>query len=1032
MNTPAETSPQITIDSLDPKQYIVIKGAKVHNLKNIDVAIPRNKLVVLTGLSGSGKSSLAFDTLFAEGQRMYVESLSSYARQFLGRMEKPDVEYIRGVSPAIAIEQKVSTRNPRSTVGTSTEIYDYLKLLFARVGVTYSPVSGHVVKRDTITDVINYIFSHQPNQDGSPQRVMIMTPLIVHEGRTLDYELKILLQKGYTRIVVDGGRNRSGEPAASPTGWKVAQIEDLLEQDADLVNVLASNADLELLVDRGTVLLDENGQPDEDTQYRFSDSVQTAFNEGDSVCRVNVMGRADGSVETRTFSDKFEMDGITFEEPSVNLFTFNNPYGACRRCDGFGKVLGIDPDLVVPDKGLSVFEGAIAPWRSEKMSEEFLKPLLKNGIRFDFPIHRPFKELSQQQKDLLWTGNEFFSGLYDFFSWVESQTFKVQYRVMLSRYRGKTTCPECRGSRLRKDASYVKLPHPPASSPSQVEGVTPVGSSPLSFTRSEVGVSITDIVLKPITEAAAYFRALELPETQQKVASRILIEIKNRLDYMERVGLGYLTLNRLTNSLSGGEYQRIKLATSLGSALVGSMYILDEPSIGLHPRDTKRLVSVLESLRDMGNTVIVVEHEEEVMRAADQLIDIGPEAGTGGGHLVFQGNWAEIEGEEERSKGIKQERSKGGEKSYNGSLIASAFPSHTLDFLTGRETIPVPKFRRRATHFINLRGANENNLKHVDARFPLNTLTVVTGVSGSGKSTLIRKVLYPALSRQKGDVAEEAGRYSELSGSLERIVAIEMIDQNPIGKSSRSNPVTYIKAYDYLRQTMADQPISKSRGYKPSQFSFNVDGGRCEVCQGEGEVKVEMQFMADIYLKCEGCNGRRFKQEVLEVTLDGKNISDILNLTVDEAIEFFRKADPKMADKLMPLQEVGLGYIGLGQSANTLSGGEAQRVKLASYLGKGNPNKGGTLFIFDEPTTGLHFHDIRKLLKAINALVDQGDSVIIIEHNMEIIKCADHIIDLGPEGGETGGYLTFEGTPEAMAQLPAGENYTADFLREKL
>ncbi len=1013
MNTPAEAHPQVSVDSLDPKQYIVIKGAKVHNLKNIDVAIPRNKLVVLTGLSGSGKSSLAFDTLFAEGQRMYVESLSSYARQFLGRMEKPDVDYIRGVSPAIAIEQKVSTRNPRSTVGTSTEIYDYFKLLFARAGVTYSPVSGQVVKRDTITDVVNYIFSHPPNEDGSAQRVMIMTPLLIHEGRTLDYELKILLQKGYTRIVVDDG----------PTGRKVAQIEEILDTghwtldgtEVDLSNVRHLTSSLEILIDRGTVLFDENGQPDEDTQYRFSDSVQTAFNEGGSVCRVNVMGRTGSSVETRTFSDKFEMDGITFEEPSVNLFTFNNPYGACRRCDGFGKVLGIDPDLVVPDKGLSVFEGAIAPWRSEKMSEEFLKPLLKNGIRFDFPIHRPFKELSQEHKDLLWTGNEFFSGLYDFFSWVESQTFKVQYRVMLSRYRGKTTCPECRGSRLRKDASYVKLPHPPAPSPCEGEGGTPDGASPLSFTRRGDGgeVSITDLVLKPITEVAAYFRTLELPETQQKVASRILVEIKNRLDYMERVGLGYLTLNRLTNSLSGGEYQRIKLATSLGSALVGSMYILDEPSIGLHPRDTKRLVSVLESLRDMGNTVIVVEHEEEVMRAADQLIDIGPEAGTGGGYLVFQGNWAEIEGGKKFSE------------SY-------AFPSHTLDFLTGRETIPVPKFRRRATHFIDLKGANENNLKYVDVRFPLNTLTVVTGVSGSGKSTLIRKVLYPALSREKGNVAEESGRYTELSGSLERIVAIEMIDQNPIGKSSRSNPVTYIKAYDYLRQTMADQQISKSRGYKPSQFSFNVDGGRCEVCQGEGEVKVEMQFMADIYLKCEGCNGRRFKQEVLEVTLDGKNISDILDLTVDEAIEFFRHADPKMADKLMPLQEVGLGYIGLGQSANTLSGGEAQRVKLASYLGKGNPNKGGTLFIFDEPTTGLHFHDIRKLLKAINALVDQGDSVIIIEHNMEIIKCADHIIDLGPEGGETGGYLTFAGTPEEMAQLPQGENYTADFLREKL
>ncbi len=966
------------VDHLDPKQFIIIKGAKVHNLKGIDVAIPRNKLVVLTGLSGSGKSSLAFDTLFAEGQRMYVESLSSYARQFLGRMEKPDVEYIKGVSPAIAIEQKVSTRNPRSTVGTSTEIYDYLKLLFARAGITYSPISGEEVRRDTITDVVQYIFSFEAGK-----RVLIMTPLIVHEGRTLDYELKILLQKGYTRVVIDG---------------QTVQVEELLEQETDRVNSLVNGASLELLVDRGTVQLDDAGQPDEDTQYRFSDSVQTAFNEGNAVCRVAITNRDNIEEASRIFSDTFELDGITFEEPSVNLFTFNNPYGACRRCDGFGKVLGIDPDLVIPDKTLSVFEGAIMPWRSEKMSQEFLKPLLKNGIRFDFPIHRPFKDLTAKEQKLLWSGNKYFDGLDQFFQFVESQTFKVQYRVMLSRYRGKTVCPECRGSRLRKDASYVK-----------------VG-----------GLSITDIVLMPITEAAQLFRTLNLPAYQQQVANRILTEIQNRLDYMERVGLGYLTLNRLTNSLSGGEYQRIKLATSLGSALVGSMYILDEPSIGLHPRDTKRLVSVLETLRDLGNTVIVVEHEEEVMRAADQLIDIGPDAGTLGGELVFQGSFIQ---------GAWSEGNGGGRHHDSADVpgqLSHGHRSHTLDFLTGRETVPVPSFRRKSANFIELKGARENNLKDVDVRFPLNTLTVVTGVSGSGKSTLIRKVLYPALLRQRGDAAEEAGKYAELTGSLDRIKAIEMIDQNPIGKSSRSNPVTYIKAYDYLRQVMAEQPVSKSRGYKPSHFSFNVDGGRCEVCQGEGEVKIEMQFMADIYLKCEGCDGRRFKQEVLEVTLRDKNISEILDLTVDEAIDFFRVADSKMADKLQPLQDVGLGYIGLGQSANTLSGGEAQRVKLASFLGKGNPNKGGTLFIFDEPTTGLHFHDIRKLLVAINALVDQGDSVIIIEHNMEIIKNADYVIDLGPEGGDTGGYVTFTGTPEAMVKLPEGENYTADYLRGKI
>ena len=974
-----------SVDHLDPKQFIIIKGAKVHNLKNIDVAIPRNKLVVVTGLSGSGKSSLAFDTLFAEGQRMYVESLSSYARQFLGRMEKPEVEYIKGVSPAIAIEQKVTSRNPRSTVGTSTEIYDYLKLLFARVGITYSPISGGEVKKDTVTDVVNFIFA-QPESE----RVLIMAPLRPREDRTVVSELKILLQKGYSRLVADG---------------EVFQIEALLDgaskqadedRAGDLVHDLLPSPDvtLEILIDRGTVIFDESGQPDEETQYRYSDSVQTAFSEGDGSCRVQVVG----SGESRTFSDRFELDDIAFEEPSVNLFTFNNPYGACRRCDGFGKVLGIDPDLVIPDKNLSIFEGAIAPWRSEKMSEEFMKPLLRNGIRFDFPIHRPYKELTPEQQDLLWSGNQYFRGLNDFFAFVESQSFKVQYRVMMSRYRGKTVCPECRGSRLRRDASFVK-----------------VG-----------GKSITDLVLLPLATTSQFFRALELPTNLRRIADRILVEIQNRLDYMERVGLGYLTLNRLTNSLSGGEYQRIKLATSLGSALVGSMYILDEPSIGLHPRDTQRLVSVLETLRDMGNTVIVVEHEEEVMRAADQIIDIGPEAGSQGGHLVWQGTWDTIKNEELRMK----DEEAGRDSEFL--ILHSSFPSYTLDFLTGREKVEVPTYRRVPTHWLELTGARENNLKDVNVKFPLNTMAVVTGVSGSGKSTLIRQVLFPALCRLKGDAGQEAGKYNDLKGSLDRISAIEMIDQNPIGKSSRSNPVTYIKAYDYLRQVMADQPLSKSRGYKPSHFSFNVDGGRCEVCQGEGEVKVEMQFMADIYLKCDGCGGKRFKQEVLEVTLGDKNVSDILDMTVDEAVDFFKKADPKMADKLAPLQAVGLGYIGLGQSANTLSGGEAQRVKLASFLGKGNPNKGQTLFIFDEPTTGLHFHDIRKLLKAINALVDQGDSVIIIEHNIEVIKSADYVIDLGKEGGDAGGYVTFTGTPEQMVKLAEGVSYTADFLKGKV
>ncbi|TDB63342.1 excinuclease ABC subunit UvrA [Arundinibacter roseus] len=948
INQPELPEEKLLFDELDPRQYILIKGARVHNLKNIDVAIPRNKLVVITGLSGSGKSSLAFDTLFAEGQRMYVESLSSYARQFLGRMEKPEVEYIKGVSPAIAIEQKVNTRNPRSTVGTTTEIYDYLKLLFARTGVTYSPVSGEIVRKDTVTDVVDYMLTHPVET-----RVLVLAPLLVREGRSRREELTILLSKGYNRVV------RQGE---------TVYIEDVLTEETD-----AADADeWFILIDRATVQHD-----DEDTQYRLSDSVQTAFFEGEGICIIEISGG-----ERRVFSDKFELDGIRFEEPGVNLFSFNNPYGACKRCEGFGKVLGLDPDLVIPDKSLSVFEGAIAPWRTEKMSE-WLKPLLRNGIRFDFPIHRPYKDLSKAEKELLWTGNSFFKGLNDFFEELETQTHKVQYRVMLSRYRGRTTCPDCRGSRLRKDAAYVK-----------------VG-----------GASITDLVLKPITEVLTFFEELVLTEHEQQVSKRILIEIKNRLDYMVRVGLGYLTLNRLTNSLSGGEFQRIKLATSLGSALVGSMYILDEPSIGLHPRDTRRLVGVLEALRDMGNTVIVVEHEEEVMHAADQIIDIGPEAGTKGGHVMFQGNWEEI-------------------KVQGGLSVRELGHSYTLDFLLGQDSIPVPEFRRTSTYFLEMKGASENNLKDVSVRFPLGVLNVVTGVSGSGKSTLIRKLLYPALMRARGEYNDEVGKFDELSGSLDRIESVEMIDQNPIGKSSRSNPVTYIKAYDHIRQMMADLPVAKARGYKPSHFSFNVDGGRCEVCQGEGQVKIEMQFMADIYLKCEGCGGRRFKQEVLDVKYNGKDIADILDMTVDDSIAFFRGSEDRLVEKLLPLQEVGLGYVTLGQSSNTLSGGEAQRVKLASFLGKGSSGKGKTLFIFDEPTTGLHFHDIKKLLKAINALVNQGDSVIIIEHNMEVIKCADWIVDLGPEGGDGGGYITFAGTPEQMILLE--NNFTADFLKGKL
>lgn len=957
MNTP-EISMHIhtTVEDLDPKKFIIIKGARVNNLKNIDVAIPRNKLVVITGLSGSGKSSLAFDTLFAEGQRMYVESLSSYARQFLGRMEKPDVDYIKGISPAIAIEQKVSSKNPRSTVGTTTEIYDYLKLLFARAGITYSPVSGKIVKKDTVTDVVNWLFGHNEGQ-----RVLILAPLFLKDGRSLKEEMKVLMQKGYTRIVIDG---------------ETKFLEELLDNKAELeqlppIDLFKLN--YKILIDRLAIKKDDNGNPDEETQFRVSDSIQTAFFEGNGSCFVELVGG-----NTHVFSDKFEADGLLFEEPSLNLFSFNNPYGACKCCEGFGKVLGLDHDLIFPDKNLSVYEGAIAPWRTEKMGE-WLVPLLRNGIKFDFPIHRAYKELTTEQQELLWKGNEYFHGLNAFFDMLENETHKIQYRVMLSRYRGRTICPDCKGSRLRKDAGYVKIN----------------------------GKSIIDLVLMPLTDVSSFFQNISLPDYQMGVSKRILQEIQSRLDFMERVGLGYLTLNRLTSTLSGGEFQRIKLATSLGSALVGSMYILDEPSIGLHPRDTQRLISVLESLRDLGNTVIVVEHEEEVMRIADQIIDIGPEAGSHGGQLVYQGDFTEVQ-----QADIQQ---------YN---------SHTINFLTGNDSIPVPKFRRKATAFLEIKGARENNLKEIDVKFPLGILTVVTGVSGSGKSTLIRKVLFPALGRHFGTFTEETGKFSDLTGSLGKIEAVEMVDQNPIGKSSRSNPVTYIKAYDQIRLLYSEQPIAKSRGYKPAHFSFNVEGGRCETCQGEGEVTIEMQFMADVRLKCESCGGKRFKQEILDVKYLDKDIADLLDMTIDEAIELFSKEQPKLTEKLLPLQDVGLGYVKLGQSSNSLSGGEAQRVKLASFLGKGNSNKGKTLFIFDEPTTGLHFHDIKKLLKAINALVEQGETVIIIEHNMEIIKSADYIIDLGPEGGEKGGYLTFTGTPEEM--IAQGNSYTANFLKDKL
>lgn len=929
-------SAKIDIDDLDPKEYIIIKNARVNNLKSLSVAIPRNKFVVITGLSGSGKSSLAFDTLFAEGQRMYVESLSSYARQFLGRMEKPDVEYIKGVAPAIAIQQKANTKNPRSTVGTTTEIYDYLKLLFSRIGTTYSPISGKEVKHNTVTDIVDYVLSFEEGN-----KVMISCPLQIERGRKIEQELELLLQKGYTRILING---------------EVFFVEELLGEKK------VPKGKYEILIDRATVTKDE-----EDNQFRIADSVQTALYEGHGDCKITIPEKV-----TKEFSDRFELDGMSFELPSVNFFSFNNPFGACKTCEGFGNVMGIDHDLVIPDKEMSVYEGAIAPWRGES-SRQWLEPLLKKGIEFDFPIHRSYNELTEKEQKLIWTGNKYFQGLNAFFEDLETKTYKIQYRVMLSRFRGRTTCPDCKGTRLRKDTSYVKIK----------------------------GKSIIDLVLIPIEEALDFFNKLDLAAYEAKIANRLLKEIQSRLDYMDQVGLGYLTLNRLTSSLSGGEFQRIKLATSLGSALVGSMYILDEPSIGLHPRDTDRLIGVLKSLRDMGNTVIVVEHEEKVMKASDQIIDIGPDAGVHGGELLFQGRIED--------------------------LITSA-NTYTAKYLRGEEKIFMKNGNRTWKDFILVKGARENNLKNLTVKFPLNTLTVVTGVSGSGKSTLIKKVLYPALGKMLGTVIDESGKYDRIEGDYKSITQIEFVDQNPIGKSSRSNPVTYVKAYDAIRTLFSELPLSKQRAYKPAFFSFNVDGGRCESCAGEGTTTVEMQFMADIHLLCESCKGKRFKNEILDVKYRDKDISEVLDLTIDEALEYF-KGKTQIINRLQPLQEVGLGYIGMGQSSNTLSGGEAQRVKLASFLGKGGTKSGDhILFIFDEPTTGLHFHDIRKLLHSINALIDQGHSVIIIEHNTEVIKSADWVIDLGPDGGHKGGYLTFAGTPEEM--MREKDNYTAKYLRE--
>jgi excinuclease ABC subunit A len=937
----------VNVTEQDSQQNIIIKGARVHNLKNIDVAIPKNQLVVITGMSGSGKSSLAFDTLYAEGQRRYVESLSSYARQFLGRMNKPDVDYIKGIAPAIAIEQKVITSNPRSTVGTSTEIYDYLKLLFSRIGKTISPVSGRQVKKDTVTDVVEFVKTLPDDT-----QVTVLCPLHPHNKRTIKEELAVLLQKGFVRVEYRG---------------RMARIENLLEDETLANDMLTREDDLRIIIDRITK------NDEEETLSRIGDSVQTAFFEGKGDCFVRYQ-QPDVDEETEAFfCDRFELDGIRFEEPTPNFFSFNNPYGACKRCEGYGKIIGIDEDLVIPDKSKTIYDGAIAPWRGEKM-REWNDTLVRYANNFDFPIHRPYSQLTDKQKDLLWKGNKWFRGLDEFFKELEEQTYKIQYRVMLSRYRGKTTCPECKGSRLRQDASYVKVSDK----------------------------SITDIVLMPLDKALEFFVTLDLNAHDEKIARRLLTEITNRIGFLNDVGLSYLTLNRLSNTLSGGESQRINLATSLGSSLVGSIYVLDEPSIGLHPRDTQRLISVLKSLRDVGNTVLVVEHEEEIMQAADHLIDIGPAAGTHGGNLIFSGTFEQIINDDE---------------------------SLTGRYLSGKDEIAIPTQRRKWSNFIQIKGARENNLKNVNVKFPLQVLTCVTGVSGSGKTSLVKRILHPALQKALGNYSgEQTGAYDTIEGDYVLIENVELVDQNPIGRSSRSNPVTYVKAWDEIRNLYAAQPAAKAGGLKPSAFSFNVEGGRCDVCQGEGEVKIEMQFMADIFLPCEACNGKRFKQHVLDVTYQDKNVSEVLDMTIDEALEFFRK-EPKIFNKLKPLQDVGLGYVQLGQSSNTLSGGEAQRIKLASFLIKGN-NTSKTLFIFDEPTTGLHFADIKKLLKSFDALIDQGNTIIVIEHNMDVIKCADWVIDIGPEGGDNGGKVIFEGVPEDI--IKEKKSYTGQFLKERL
>ena len=926
------------IDAVDPKQNILIKGAKLHNLKNIDVVIPRNKLIVITGLSGSGKSTLAFDTLYAEGQRRYVESLSSYARQFLGKLNKPKVDYIKGIAPAIAIEQKVNTTNPRSTVGTSTEIYDYLKLLYARIGRTYSPISGIEVKKDTTQVVIDYIKTLEERK-----KLLLLVPILLEEGRTLINKLKALAQQGYARI-----QHKN----------KILRIEDFLLETNEY-----NAEEVFLVVDR---IITKN---EEDFYNRLTNAIEIAFFEGKGVLFLEDIENN----HIREFNNRFEADGMVFLEPSIHLFSFNNPYGACPTCEGYGDVIGVDEELVIPNTTLSVFENCIYPWRGESMSW-YRDQLVNNAYKFDFPIHKPWFELTEEQKQLVWDGNKYFEGLHSFFKYLEEKSYKIQNRVMLSRYRGKTKCNTCRGKRLRVEANYVKV----------------------------ANKSISELVELSIDNLALFFQEIELHHSDKEIAKRLLTEINNRLSFLKNVGLNYLTLNRKSNTLSGGESQRINLATSLGSSLVGSMYILDEPSIGLHPKDTVRLIGVLQNLRDLGNTVIVVEHDEDIMKAADTIIDVGPEAGSYGGEIVAHGTYEEI---------------------LNQTSLTSQYLNHSMQ-------IEVPKKRRKSQYFIKVIGARQNNLKNIDVTFPLASFVAVTGVSGSGKSTLVKKILYPALQRQLTGTGEKPGQFSKLEGKYENLRNIEFIDQNPIGRSSRSNPVTYIKAYDEIRALFTKQKLAKIRNYQPKHFSFNVDGGRCETCKGEGEVTIEMQFMADVHLECETCNGKRFKKEVLEVTFEGKNIDDVLNMTIDDAIAFFKThEEKKVYSKLKPLQDVGLGYVQLGQSSSTLSGGEAQRIKLASFLVKGD-TKDKTLFIFDEPTTGLHFHDIKKLLKSFEALIEKGHSIIVVEHNLDLIKCADYIIDLGPEGGENGGNILATGTPEEIIKIK--DSITGAYLKEKL